>query len=58
MISTTGQKLIAFTKKEWLPLKGMASTKSNGYFTKRNGFHSKEWPPLKGVASTKRNGFY
>ena len=39
MISTTGQKLIAFTKKEWLPLKGMASTKSNGYFTKRNGIH-------------------
>ena len=37
--------------KEWLPLKGMA-------FIKRNGFHSKKWLPLKGMASPKKNGFY
>ena len=34
-----------FHQKEWLPLKGMASTKSNGF-------------QLKGMASTKRNGFH
>ena len=39
MISTTGQKLIAFTKKEWLPLKGMAILLKGMASTKRNGFH-------------------